>query len=201
MKINVHDLTHTVAQAAPLLGRAFAGPGGAAVGSLIAAKFGGSPHEMDNLQTLIHADPEAAVKLKQIESEHEVALQQLTLAAANQELQELVHDRASARERETAAANAAGRDKTPAFLAYLLTLGVFAALLGLFCCTVPGSNQSLVLAIVSSLTTVWISAMGYYHGSSIGSKVKEAGLIRYLHTQASGNPEPTKPNAVAKPSL
>lgn len=184
--MNLHDLGHHIAQSAPLLGSALAGPGGAAVGSLIAAKFGGNVHAPDALHALITADPEAALKLKQMESDHELALQRLTLQAATDQLQAILNDRSSARQREVVLSSTplAARDRTPAILAYGLTGGLFAALAFLFCGGVPEANESMILGILSSLTTVWVGAMAYYHGSSIGSREKEAGLIQHLHRTA-----------------
>jgi hypothetical protein len=183
MKINLHDLTHTIARAAPLLGSAFAGPGGAAIGTLIAAKFGGDAKAPDALHALIQADPNASIKLKEIEAEHAVALQRLQLETASFMIQEKTQDAANARQREVLVSNTplAARDRTPALLAYSVTAGLFTALGGLYCCTIPEGNQAIVLAISSSLTTVWIGAMGYYHGSSIGSRVKDASLLHHLH--------------------
>lgn len=181
--MNLHELGHYIAQSAPLLGSALAGPGGAAVGSLIAAKLGGDVQAPDALHALITADPESALKLKQIEMDHEVALQRLTLQAATDQVQAVLNDRSSARQREVGVANTplAARDRTPAILAYCLTGGLFAALAFLFCGSVPEANESMILGILSSLTTVWVGAMAYYHGSSIGSREKEAGLIQHLH--------------------
>lgn len=181
--MNLQALGHHIAQSAPLLGSALAGPGGAAVGSLIAAKFGGDVHAPDALHALIMADPEAALKLKQMESDHEVALQRLTLQAATDQVQAILNDRGSARQREVAVSSTpiAARDRTPAILAYGLMGGLFATLAFLFCGAVPEANASMILGIISSLTTVWVGAMAYYHGSSIGSREKEAGLIQHLH--------------------
>ncbi len=78
MSITFNDVGKFIAQSAPLLGGALAGPAGATIGSLIAAKFGGSSSQPEALHTLITADPQAALKLKELEFEHELALQQLT---------------------------------------------------------------------------------------------------------------------------
>lgn len=183
MKINLYNLTHTLAHAAPLLGSAFAGPGGAAVGSILAAKFGGDASEPETLHALIQADPDAHLKLKQIELDHEVALQRLTLQAASHALETGIQDRLSARQRELDISKLpkGERDHTPAVLAYLLTLGAFVALAALFHCNLPEKNQMMVLGIVSSLITLWVGAVGYYHGSSMGSRLKDAGLMHHLH--------------------
>lgn len=65
-------------------------------------------------------------------------------------------------------------------LAYLLTIGLFVALASLFYLPIPENNQEVILGIVTSLTTVWISAMGYYHGSSSGSRLKDLGMMQHL---------------------
>lgn len=183
MKIQLSTLAHSVAKAAPLLGSALAGPQGAAVGQLIAAKFGGRWEDASSLHTLIQNDPEAQIKLKQIEADHEVELQRLTLQAATQQLQDTLADRASARQREvtTAGIPSAQRDRTPAMLAYLLTLGLFAVILALLWVPLPGENAHVIWGLVSSLATVWVGAMGYYHGSSLGASARDTDCVRHLH--------------------
>ena len=63
---------------APLLGGALFGPAGAAVGSIIAGKFGVSPDATpEQVMTAIKGDPDAALKLRQIETTHVERLQEL----------------------------------------------------------------------------------------------------------------------------
>ena len=63
---------------APLLGGALFGPAGAAVGSIIAAQFGVSPDATpDQVLTAIKSDPDAALKLRKIETDHTERLQEL----------------------------------------------------------------------------------------------------------------------------
>lgn len=191
MHLHLEHLTQTIARAAPLLGTAFAGPGGNAIGTILAAKFGGEPGKPEALHALIEQDPDASLKLKQIEGEHEVELQRLTLQAATQEQQEIGRDRSDARqrEREIAKLPKAERDPSLLFLAYAVTAGVFLGLGGLFFCTVPEGNQHVVFGLVSSMATVWIAVMGYFYGSSMGSRIKDAGLIRHLHHPPLSAPE------------
>ena len=166
MKIHLHDLTHTISQAAPLLGRALVGHSGSMVGQLIASAFGGELATPQALHTLIQSDPGASQKLQQLEADHAIALQRL-----------VNRDRVDARKREATASGipVASRDRTPAWLAYILTAGVLAALVGLFCYPVPVANEGVVLGLLSSLITVWVSAMGYYHGSSMHTHTPERG--------------------------
>lgn len=180
--MDITDLGRTVAKFAPLLGGALSGPCGATLGSIIASVFGTDASKPDRLQNIIITDPDAAVKLKQIESDHQLELQKMVIQAAQENLQNILSDRESARQREAAIDNTpfAARDKTPAILAYLLTLGVFIALASLFYLPIPQTNQEMILAIVTSLTTVWVGAMGYYHGSSSGSRLKDINLMKHL---------------------
>ena len=93
------------------------------------------------------------------------------------EKQNEYQDRNSARQREAAITQAGKSDITPAVLAYILTIGVLAALYYLFTQTVPTNNKELIVSIVSALTTVWVGAMAYYHGSSAGSRSKDTLLL------------------------
>ncbi len=71
---------------APLLGTVVGGPAGAVIGEMIAAKFGVDPEQPDALEKAIQADPDAAVKLKKIESNHQVELERLAVRRAANEL-------------------------------------------------------------------------------------------------------------------
>src|SRR4051812_4659500 len=121
------DIGNQVAKVAPLLGSALAGPGGAAVGALIASAFGSNEHSPEQLAQLI-TNPDALVKLKELELEHQSHLQRLALITAERQLHYETSDRISARERESALAKAGIQDKTSATLAYTLTAGLFMAL-------------------------------------------------------------------------
>ena len=80
------NLGETVAQFAPLLGAALPIPGGAALGSIIASVFGGDANDPKSLSRAIQANPEAAVKLKQIETEHKTELERIAMQRMANEL-------------------------------------------------------------------------------------------------------------------
>jgi hypothetical protein len=63
----------------PLLGGVLGGPGGAAAGKLIAKALGAGSDDPDELMQAIQADPNAVLKLKEIESNNSVELQRLLL--------------------------------------------------------------------------------------------------------------------------
>lgn len=182
--MNLGAVGKIVAKAAPLLGGALAGPAGAAIGSIVAAKFGGDIIDPQDLIARIDADPQAQVKLLEIQSNNEVELQRIYMVMAENQLkydylniESEYKDRDSARQKEAALAQAGKRDNTPAILAYVLTLGVFASLYYLFTHEVPNDNKELIVSIISALATVWIGAMAYYHGSSSGSRSKDNLLL------------------------
>jgi len=182
--MSLEALGSIIAKSAPLLGGVLGGPAGAAIGSVIAAKFGGSVDDPTDLINRIEGDPDAKMKLLEIQSNNEVELQRIHMMMAENELKyaylEIENenkDRDSARQREAALAQAGQRDITPAILAYLLTTGVFIALYYLFTQSVPSDNKDIIVSIVSALTTVWVAAMAYYHGSSAGSRSKDTLLL------------------------
>ena len=74
-----------VGTGAPLIGGLLGGPAGAAVGNIIASVFG-CENTPDAIHEAVKADPQAAVKLAEIEANAKVQLQQLAVTAAANEL-------------------------------------------------------------------------------------------------------------------
>lgn len=81
------DVKGVVAKAAPLLGSAL-GPAGGAVGTLIASALG-TDDTPEAIASAIQADPEALVKLKTLEREHQRELKQMVLEAETARLAEI----------------------------------------------------------------------------------------------------------------
>ncbi len=79
MSINWKDIANDVGKVAPLLGTLLGGPAGAAVGSIVSSALGTGNDPSSVLAGL--TSPDAAVKLKQIESDQAVNLQKLTVEA------------------------------------------------------------------------------------------------------------------------
>ncbi len=73
------DLGSTVAEFAPLLGGAIGGPGGAAIGGLVASVFDVDPANPSAMMQAIKQDPQSAVKLREIEVRHKERLEALAL--------------------------------------------------------------------------------------------------------------------------
>lgn len=80
------DVAGVVGKAAPILGGILGGPAGAAVGSLVATALG-TDATPDAVSTALLGDPDAAVKLKELEVNSKVQLQQLAVSAEQNRLQ------------------------------------------------------------------------------------------------------------------
>ena len=78
--MNWSDIAKTVGGFAPLLGTLLGGPAGTAVGAMIASGLGVSP-EPDEVSKALAINPDAAVKIKQIEANRQVDLQKLVVQA------------------------------------------------------------------------------------------------------------------------
>ena len=70
------DLKEVVGKAAPILGTLLGGPAGAAIGGLVSAALG-VDNTPDAVNTALVSDPDAAVKLKQIEADQQTKLAQI----------------------------------------------------------------------------------------------------------------------------
>ena len=79
------DIQGDIAAAAPMLGTLVGGPAGAAIGSIIASALG-TPADASTVQAALKANPDAAVKLRQIEADQATRFQELTVAAESNRL-------------------------------------------------------------------------------------------------------------------
>ena len=152
---------------APLLGGALFGPAGAAVGSIIAAQFGVSPDATPGqVLTAIKGDPEAALKLRQIETTHVERLQELE----NERLRIETADVQSAR-------NVHQHHWMPSAIT-LLMCAMFGMIIGaLFIWAVPGDNKDIVVYITGQVSGILTSCVTYWVGSTRASANKDS-LIR-----------------------
>ena len=148
---------------APLLGGALFGPAGAAVGSIIAARFGVSPDATPGqVLTAIKGDPDAALKLRQIETTHVERLQELE----NERLRIETADVQSAR-------NVHQHHWMPSAIT-LLMCAMFGMIIGaLFIWAVPGDNKDIVVYITGQVSGILTSCVTYWVGSTRASANKD----------------------------
>ena len=152
-----------IAVGAPLLGGALFGPAGAAVGSIIAGKFGISPESTpEQVMAAINGDPDAALKLREIEVTHIERLQQLE----NERLRIETADVQSAR-------NVHQHHWMPSVLTLSLMVMFACAFNALLFMVLPDGNRDMVNFMLGQLSG-WLSgAVVYWVGSTRASANKD----------------------------
>lgn len=164
-----------IGSTAPLLAGLVGGPVGlgvTAAASIISHALG-TPSDPAFVEPALN-DPGALEKIRQAESANSLQLQQLIVTAAQARL---AHETDMARIEADDRANAramgtTNRDWVPKVLAMAVTTGFFGILMLMAFQPLPGPNKDLVNVIVGALGTAWISIIGYYFGTSVGSMRK-----------------------------
>jgi len=138
-----------VGMAAKLVANAIGKPVRADVGEIAAAVAGASPEQLAAIQA---ANNQFQIDMQKLGFQHE---------------EDFLADRANARAREVAV-----RDRMPAFLAVVLTVGFFGVLLLLAYHAVPDKSRDVFMILLGALTVGFKDALGYYLGSSASSEAK-----------------------------
>jgi hypothetical protein len=168
------DIAGIVGKSAPMLGTLIGGPAGAAVGALVASALG-TGSTPDEVSQALATSPDAAVKLRQIEADRTVKLQELVeqhaatvIAAQTAQLQTEAADRADARKTQVQM-----RSLVPAILAVGVTAGFFGVLGAMLAGIWKPSDNNALLILLGSLGTSWGAIVNFYFGSSAGSARKD----------------------------
>ena len=164
--MNWSDIAGAVGKAAPILGTLLGGPAGAAVGGLIASALGTANDPADVAAAM--QNPDAVIKLREVESRRQVDLQALAVDMAKAEIATAAADRASARDREAKT----GDTLTPRTLAMIVTVGFFGVLAWLLAYGKPDTGGDALLVMLGALGGAWAAIISYYFGSSAGSAAK-----------------------------
>lgn len=146
-----------VSKVAPLLGSVLGTPLAGVAISLLAKAFGVNPNDTSKLSEALTADPEATLKIKQVEYEHADTLAQI----ASTDYATEVDDRKSAR------TNSAQYKDFMRHMAYLVTLGFFGALFVLFLpIETTSEEKNLLSMLVGMLASKWQTIIDFFYGSS-----------------------------------
>lgn len=151
---------------APALGTALGGPfGGLAANAIVNALGLDATTTEEQLAKVIKtATPEQLLLIKQADQQFAIRMRELEI-----DLEKIAgDDRNSARQRE-----ASVKDRMPAILASLVTIGFFGVLYYLLENGLPHQGGDALLVMLGSLGTAWTSVVAYYFGSSAGSRIKD----------------------------
>ena len=138
-------------------------PGGAALGQFIAEAFGGDINNPDDLIQRIHNDPQAVVKLKQIESNERIQIEKILALKEKVQIESEVKDRTSARIFSSKDIDTARN------LTYILVLGSFGMIILIPYLNPDSRETSLIAALITMLVSAAKDAIRLWFGRSFKS--------------------------------
>lgn len=145
---------------------------GMAIGAISKALLGRPDGtEQDIIDLMAGATPETLAKLKEVETDFKIKMEELGVKVHELDVQ----DRGSARAKEIATG-----DVTPKVLAGAYTLGYFILLGSVMMWGIPadGGAGQVITALIGALTAIQLQIANYYFGSSKGSSDKTKMLTK-----------------------
>lgn len=160
-----------IGSAAPMIGTVIGGPVGGAVGAMVASTL-----EVDNtpeaIEEALKSNPDATLKLKSLEAEHEQQLKKLALQASEIALEEKKAELA-----DTQHARKSHKDHwMPSALTMTLAMMVAGMFAALFYFEPIQRYDQVVIMIAGSVLGGFGTAIAYWLGSSKGSADKSKQL-------------------------
>jgi hypothetical protein len=162
-----------LASGAPMIGTLIGGPGGAAVGALVSSALG-VENTPEAIEKELTGNPEAMLKIKEIEINHRTQLEQMALEDTKARLQ----DTQDARRAEVERMKAGGSNRFMYGLAGLIVVGFFGVIAALFFKAIPEASQDVAYIIIGGLVAQFGQVVTYFFGSSKGSSDKTAMLMK-----------------------
>jgi len=176
------DVIGKISAAAPMVGTLLGGPLGGAIGGvvqLVAQALGCEPKE-EAITLAIQNNPEALLKLKELELTHKIELEKLILQGEQVNLEKergRLADVQNARQREIEQTKVTGKKDVNLYvLAWLIVLGFFGLTASLLYCSYCGfqiqDNTGVLFMLLGTLATGFGMVLQYFFGSSSGSTAK-----------------------------
>ena len=176
---NIKELIGT---SAPVIGTLLGGPAGGAVGGLI-SKVLGVDNTPEAIELALTNNPDALVKIKELETSKELAILQAELENKridvgsvidnrkldNEKDQMFLSDKQSARSRQTDSEKATGKvDVALYVIAGVIVLAFFVSILALIFITLDkqSGTYELLLMLFGALTTKFGTVVDYFFGAS-----------------------------------
>ena len=167
------DVASVVGKAAPMLGTLLGGPAGAAVGGMIASALGSgaTPEAVD---AAIKANPDALIKLRQIEADRSIKLQELVVQAAAADLA----DTQNARGRDIDLHKAGYRNVRADLMVLLDVVGLISCLvaIAMFRDKLPGEVVGIISTVAGIFGACLRDAHQFEFGSSRSSRDKDVAI-------------------------
>lgn len=154
------ELGKSVAKYAPLLGGVVGGPAGAGIGGIIASALGVENDPL-SISEAIKADPNIAVKLREIELNHKADLERIALETTKAELA----DKQNARDNHK-------HSGMPAILSVALSLVIVVIIYLLFYSEPPTGSKDVLFMVLGVVIKEWGGSMQYWFGTTRSSAEK-----------------------------
>ena len=176
------NIKEIIGTSAPVIGTLLGGPAGTAVGTLI-SKVLGVDNTPEAIELALMNNPDALVKIKELETSKELAILQAELEHKridvdsvinnrkldNEKDQMFLADKQSARSRQTDSEKATGHPNIALYvLACSIVIAFFASILALIFITLDkqSGTYELLLMLFGALTTKFGTVVDYFFGSS-----------------------------------
>lgn len=182
--MNSESASGLLAIGLPLLGTVLGGPPALAMGAMsLVTKALNLPgnSSLQDISDTLRDNPENARKLQEVEASHQAYLLSVKLQMDQAEFA----DKANARAREVEATKATGRQEWfPPLLGSVVILAFSVVLCSMIFLPPPKekrdeSTVSLINILVGALTAGYSTVLGYYFGSSAGSRNKDTTIAGF----------------------
>jgi len=145
---------------APMLGSLVGGKGGEMVGSIIASTLG-VDNTPEAIEAAIASDPNAALKLRELELQDGQRIRQMAMDVTRIELA----DKQDARKRHA-------HNPMPMLICIALTVMVALAGYLLFTIDIPADNEEIAYLLFGTLLAKWSDSIAYWVGTTRSSAEK-----------------------------
>lgn len=158
--MNWQDLRSVISKAAPIVGTAIGGPAGSAVGSLVSLALG-VDETPEAVAAEIKRNPEALLKLKQLESDERETMRAYEVETLKAELADVQN----AREHHK-------QSRMPAVITLLLTVMASGLLYAIIYSEIPEGSRDLAMMMFGHVFTLWGGSVTYWIGTTRSSSQK-----------------------------